>query len=81
MPIGVDFSSPQIGRGPGWSPRHRRHHGQLAAMKFGDCNKIEAMTSEQREARANELAHTELTPETSREFIELVLGPSFSVAE
>jgi hypothetical protein len=43
--------------------------------------KIAGMTAEQKEARANELALTELTPETSQEFIKLLLGPDASFAE
>jgi hypothetical protein len=43
--------------------------------------KVAAMSDEQREARVLELAPTTLTPETSQEFIKLILGPNASVAE
>jgi hypothetical protein len=44
-------------------------------------SKYASMSPEQREARALELASTDLTPETSQEFIEIVLGPGFSFAD
>ena len=43
--------------------------------------KVATMSFEQREARVLEIVPTTLTPETSQEFIKLVLGPSASIAE
>jgi hypothetical protein len=43
--------------------------------------KVAAMSFEQREARVLELAPTTLTPETSQEFIKLILGPEASISE
>ena len=55
---------------------------QRLARKHAALNaKVANMSLEQREARVLELVPTALTPETSQEFIKLLLGPDASFAE
>lgn len=63
--------------------KHTATRAEIAAFdKYAALSsKVAAMSVEQREARVLELAPTDLTPETSQEFIKLLLGPDASFAQ